>query len=199
MRLQACPRWPGADAPLRPLLLTVLACAIALPAQAQRIPVGDPLEDYLRVLSILGRAGPEAFTDRPVAASRVLAGIADTGHPWAGRLPGDGRVLTLRQPTVRIGFSSAVPTGQNDGALWQGKGLTAEFAGGAAAHVGPLEITLWPYVMYTQNGSFPLAPLAPSAQNSPFADPWHRGSTGAQIDLPQRFGNGAFWTLDPSQ
>jgi hypothetical protein len=53
-----------------------------------------------------------------------------------------------------------------------------------------LSVTLRPKLLYNQNSSFELAPVV-VANMTQYAYPWRI------IDLPQRFGPDAFWSLDP--
>lgn len=179
----------------------VCTLAAAVPIRAQVVPVGDPIEDYARVLGLLGLGNGESFFLRPLAAARLLAGVADSGHPWAGlaamQLPGAGlRAVPLE---IRTAYNSLMPWGQNDGALWQGRGVSGSVSGGAGFRHGGLDVTLAPTLVYAQNADFALIPLAPPAQNSPFAYPYHGGPQGSRIDLPQRFGDASFGALDPGQ
>jgi hypothetical protein len=43
---------------MRGAVLALLAVGLATPASAQDLTVGDPREDYLRVLQLLGKARP---------------------------------------------------------------------------------------------------------------------------------------------
>lgn len=181
---------------------TLLAAAPA--ARAQRLPVGDPWEDYARVMGLLGRAAPNGWTVRPLADTQALAGLADTAHPWRDHLPRNAELLSkfgLRVEalpvTLRSFNNSAYPSGQNDGAVFQGRGLTLALDGGIAARFGPLTVTLRPQVIYSRNRAFELAPVVDS-QRTPYANPWWaRGASNKYIDQPQRFGPDPYWVLDP--
>ncbi len=179
---------------LRAALTIILAGQLgAASLRAQTVPVGDPLEDYTRVLSLL-RLGPDqSFLLRPLGTV-----TADVG-PWRDRLRLDtGRVEWLA-PTLRLFENSAFPGGVNDGAVWQGRGLTLAAEGGATARVGALTISIRPRLIWTQNRAFALRDVTDSGRTR-FADPFHpRNGAGSWIDRPQRFGPDAFWTLDPGQ
>jgi hypothetical protein len=192
----------GYRAAMRALLIPgmIAACA-ATPLAAQQLPVGDPFEDYVRVLGLIGRADPGGMVIRPLDWGRAAATIADTGHPWAGRLPRHGEGLILDEPWSRLGYSSAVPEGRNDGALWQGRGATLGGGWGATWRRGGLTVTLRPAAYWVQNREFALSPLAPPPATSPWAYPYHRGGSpaAARIDMPQRFGPDAFTIMDAGQ
>ena len=174
-------------------LLALLACS---PAAGQTLDVGEPFEDYVRVLQTLGRAEAGSFTVRPLFPARVSISAGD--HPWSRRWDTvrvereAAPVLRAIAPRVRSFTNSNFPEGRNDGALWQGKGSTVALDAGATWGWRGLTATLHPTVFYTQNAGFELAPV--STREMPrYAYPWH------VIDLPQRFGAQPFWTLDPGQ
>lgn len=160
---------------------------------AQGISVGDPLEDYLRVLQITGRPVAGSFTVRslvPTSASAVLDGPA---HPWASHLgESSADAVELTDPRLRFFANSRFPSGRNDGAIWQGRGLTTAADVGVRARWRNLTVIVQPTVIVTQNARFELAPVV-VPQLPEQAYPWRR------IDMPQRFGSDSFWTLDPGQ
>jgi hypothetical protein len=167
-------------------------------AVGQTLAVGDPLEDYARLLQLTGRVDPGSFTVRPFALFDPTALVGTEGHAWEGRLRigtlrrGGELVLVVEDPLLRAFANSRFPTGQNDGAVWQGRGITTALDGGATLRWRPVTLQVRPTVVYTQNRSFPLAPVTVSGMPE-YAYPWRR------IDAPQRFGPDPFWTLDPGQ
>ena len=181
---------------------TIFALAAALPVSAQQVRVGDPLEDYARVLGLLGLAAPQSFLIRPLPAQRLFAEVPDSGHPWAAASvrPRDSSAgLRVEPGQLLVATNSAFPWGQNDGALWQGKGLSALLTGGMGYRAGILDITIAPALVWAQNDDFVLSPFIPPPASSPFAYPYHRDTGGVRIDWPQRFGDAAVTRLDPGQ
>jgi hypothetical protein len=168
-------------------------CALAwnATASAQSIEVGDPFEDYARVMQILGRADAGSFTIRSLTTDGFS--LDDASHPWAGRWasPAESPV-TLIAPRLRTFVNSSYPVGQNDGAIWQGKGLTTALDVGAHASWRGLSLTLHPTLIHNQNASFELG-VGTMTGLPVYAYPWR------VIDMPQRFGPDAFWTVDPGQ
>jgi hypothetical protein len=81
----------------------------------------------------------------------------------------------------------------NDGALWAGRGLSAEWRGGAQVLWGPVTATWYPTIWFAQNADFPTVQVSNPAR-SPFSYPWR-----ADIDWPQRFGPGAVAAFDWGQ
>jgi len=163
-------------------------------ASAQTLPVGDPFEDYLRMLDISGMADVGSFTVRPFGPGDVREWLTAGEHPWRERLAAEadeqdgGVTIRLEDPFLRMFANSRFPMGQNDGAVWQGRGLTAALDVGATMKWRALTVSVRPTLLYAQNRSFDLAP-APTE----FDYPWR------PIDLPQRFGPDPLWTLDPGQ
>lgn len=100
-------------------------------------------------------------------------------------------------------YNTAAPYGQNDGALWQGKGYNSSLTAGARLEAYGLEATFKPQLSFSQNREFDyIKPNYPSVdENNNFtiyngkADTY--GYYGVQyIDAPQRFGDKAFFTYD---
>lgn len=185
---------------IRPPALRALAAigliSAALPARAlgQALQTGDVLEQYIRVLQVDGLVKGSSFFLRPL----VNGAAADSAGPWARRFgsapSGDTGALRLAYDParVRITENSATPWGQNDGAMWQGRGLNAALDGGATLTWRGLTVTVHPTLVYAQNASFPLAPVNDTL-GSPYGYPWF------VMDLPQRPGPNAYQRLDAGQ
>jgi hypothetical protein len=178
------------------LLLTPPAVA------AQDVRVGDPLEEYLRVLQVSGREVRGSFSVRPFLRLDDAMGLDASRDPWglgkrlaAPRPFGGGGWLGGVSGQAGVVVNSTLPEGQNDGPVWSGKGLTAVLGFGGSVGLGALEISARPVLFVAQNAAFELAP----AEGSEFAYPWHTELIGARIDLPQRFGDGAYARLDPGE
>lgn len=186
-----------------PVLLTLLVIACgARGAEAQGVPVGDAVEDYARLLQVAGHLPPAlSFSVRPVRMVDVAA--ADEGetiHPWqeairpyatAARREAGLRV-SFYDPVVNTYWNSTRPSGQNDGPVWQGKGLTGAVTAGVFIRAGAVSMAVRPTFMVNQNAAFPLAPAWVVKEWSPYGYPLLVGG----IDMPQRFGPEAFSTFD---
>jgi len=173
----------------------LLALAWSESVWAQPLPVGDPFEDYLRVLQIVGEADLGSFTVRPIASGGVS--LSSANRAWTARELGFGTsagepTLELIDPRLRTYFNSSYPVGQNDGAVWQGKGVTSALDLGVGASWRSLSLTLRPTVIHNQNARFELA-VGTVTGMPVYAYPWRL------IDMPQRFGSDTFWTIDPGQ
>jgi Capsule assembly protein Wzi len=171
----------------------------ALPDLRAEATAGSEAERYLRVLQVAGGAPLYPWSLRafsPAEIDRLAAGNAD--HPWAARFaPADsargvrGGVL---RPSLRAYYNTAFPQGGNDGALWVGRGGTVAATAGVALRWGALSVRVEPVAFWTQNRGFALMPNG-RPDSARFADP----ENPATIDLPQRFGDGGYWRLDPGQ
>ena len=89
-------------------------------------------------------------------------------------------------------YNTAAPYGQNDGALWQGKGYNTSLTAGARLEAYGLEVTFKPQLSFSQNREFD---IMPSAYDSEYGYFWGYGDNKG-VDAPQRFGDKAFFTYD---
>ena len=85
-------------------------------------------------------------------------------------------------------YNTKAPYGQNDGALWQGKGYNTSLTAGARLEAYGLELTLKPQVSWSQNRGFDFLPGVYGSEYSYF---WK-----GNIDLVQRYGDSSFGTFD---
>jgi hypothetical protein len=137
------------------LLLIVLLPAIA-PAQEALL---SDTERYYDFLSLQG------LTERPYLNYRTLSDSAwnidgEAAHPWQNHNLGTTRKLfgdiTMRLygPELFTSYNTAAPYGQNDGALWQGRGFNASFTAGIRFEGYGVEATLKPQLAFSQNAGF---------------------------------------------
>lgn len=85
-------------------------------------------------------------------------------------------------------YNTAAPYGQNDGALWQGKGYNTSLTAGVRLEAYGFEVTVKPQVAFSQNLGFEIMPGVYGSEYSYF---W-----AGNIDLVQRYGDSSFWTFD---
>lgn len=162
-------------------------------------------ENYYEFLALNGSL------ERPYLNYRTLSdSVWDTSdlgdHPWAGNNLGSMRRVSDRfafrvyGPELFSSYNSAAPYGQNDGALWQGKGFNASLSAGARGEFtfgdAKVELTLKPTVYGSQN--LPYDFVAP-AYSETESDGIYAGKASEYgyygikyIDAPQRFGDDAF-------
>jgi hypothetical protein len=179
------------------LLFCGLSMAV-LPAQEALKSAGEDYYDFLALQGIL---------PRPTLNYRTLSDSAwelpdNAEHPWQDLYLGRKRALfgdvSLRiyGPELFTSYNTAAPYGQNDGALWQGKGFNGSLTGGARLEGYGVELTFKPQLAFSQNAAFDLMPPAYSGAN--YAD--KAGIYGyygvRSIDAPQRFGDAPFFTYD---
>lgn len=162
--------------------------------------VGGELERYARSLQLAGRAEAYPWSIRgfsPSEVDRLLP--ADSAHPWGATVPlrGDAQAglrFAAIAPQARLVYNSAFPYGYNDGAIWAGRGATAALSGGFLARYRAWSLVVAPTAFVAQNAVFPLTPNGLEGEGV-LAD----GRFPNAIDLPQRFGTGAYGRVDPGQ
>ena len=158
-------------------------------------------EGYYDLLSLLGLA------ERPYLNYRTLSDSTwglDGGisHLWQGLDLGTKRnlfgVVSMRVygPELFSSYNTAAPYGQNDGALWQGRGFNASLSGGVRFEGYGVGLTFKPALAFSQNLEFDyMQPAYPGANYADKAGEY--GYYGLpSIDAPQRFGDGPFFAFD---
>jgi hypothetical protein len=156
------------------------------------------VEEYYDFLALQG------LVDRPALNYRTLSdsvwNIKDgTGHPWQAQNLGTTRrflddklKLRIYGPELFMSVNTAAPYGQNDGALWQGRGFNTGFTTGLRLESYGVEATFKPQLSFSQNAAFE---IMQSNYDSEYGYFWgYAHNTG--IDAPQRFGNKPFFTWD---
>ena len=107
-----------------------------------------------------------------------------------------GLTAKIYGPEWFSSYNSAAPYGQNDGALWQGRGFNTALTTGLRLEGYGFELTFKPQVSWSQNKEFDYT--RPSYAGDLYkgkADTY--GYYGVPCeDAPQRFGNESFWTYD---
>ncbi|HQR30443.1 MAG TPA: hypothetical protein PLL32_08535, partial [Anaeromyxobacteraceae bacterium] len=96
--------------------------------------------------------------------------------------------------TLSVYANTGYPSGSNDGAVWQGKGFSAQLGVGLGFRWGILSAAFVPGLAWQQNVAFPLVPTYRPG-NLEYANPWY----GDSLDVPQRFGPSPYWTVTPGQ
>lgn len=161
--------------------------------------VGSEVERYLRVLQTTGDVAVYPWSSRAFLPSEVEALAPASGaHPWASRFSfsaaGSRFQVAAVRPNVRIRYNSGFPFGDNEGGVWNGRGVTSSVRAGVAARWGPLSLTLAPMAFRSENAAFDIVEISDTSI-SRFSDPTFPRS----IDLPQRFGAGTYQRLDWGQ
>lgn len=185
--------------------------AITFPVASQEA-LKSAEEEYYDYLSLFG------ILERPFLNYRTLSDSdwsldENAEHIWKGNNLGTKKTLWSLQnkksnwftdgidtdiklklygPDWLNSYNTAAPYGQNDGALWQGKGYNTSLSAGARLEAFGFELTIKPQVTFSQNLEFA---TMPSSYDSEYGYFWGY-SKNIGIDAPQRFGNKAFWTFD---
>ncbi|MSR22647.1 MAG: hypothetical protein EXR92_03750 [Gemmatimonadetes bacterium] len=196
------------------ILIGALAASLLLPwfARAQRFPsgpapaefeafAGGEIERYLRTLQDAGQLAPYPWSIRALSPREIEAlAVHEAAHPWSKRysFAGDSTGGVTRRvqygllsPSVDVVYNSAFPFGGNDGPLWAGRGVTSAVGFGGYARWGPIDLTIAPVAFRAENQAFGLAPGSSVPGNE-----YQNAVAPAHIDLPQRFGDGAYQRLD---
>ena len=118
----------------------------------------------------------------------VLWESENQGKNWFTRGFFHGFKLKVFGPEWFNSYNTTAPYGQNDGALWQGKGYNTSFSTGLKIESFGFELTVKPQVSFSQNLAYNFLPGVFGNENSYF---WGYG-----IDLVQRFGNKSFTNFD---
>ena len=184
-----------------PIVLSVFSAAFA------QETLKSTEEEYYDFLSLTGAA------ERPTLNYRTLSDsewqITDENHLWKDNNLGTKRTLYESDSTETNWFTAGIdrsvklklygpewfnsyntkaPYGQNDGALWQGKGYNTSLTAGARLEAFGFEATFKPQVSWSQNREFDYMPGVYGSEYSYF---WK-----GNIDLVQRYGDSSFWTFD---
>jgi hypothetical protein len=159
-------------------------------------------EEYYDFLALQGLAERPTLNYRTLSDS-VWAVDENAAHPWQGQNLGTPRYFFDRRIKLKIygpelfnSVNTAAPYGQNDGALWQGRGYNGSLTGGFRLEAFGIEATFKPQLAFSQNLAFDYVTPAYSGIN--YAE---KGDTYGyygitSIDAPQRFGNEPFFTWD---
>lgn len=106
-------------------------------------------------------------------------------------------------PQVMEVTNTSLPFGQNDGALWQGKGYNVRALAGITANFGPVQIIAVPEAVASTNDNLSIDPtdLRFSRPLPPSRNAWSspHNVVPYSIDLPYRFGDKAIKKVYPGQ
>lgn len=166
------------------------------PDALYRITPDDPAWNYSRLVQS-GEAGEEetSYLLRPEVWS---AGRGHSPQYETSRSLAVSRDSTLQirlySPMIYTSYNQEIPLGQNDGALWQGRGRNWFMRTGVGVQYGPLTMVLRPQFVYSQNQEFPFeTELGTEFQN--YNHPRFGGTRYQDFlthaDLPLRYGNEA--------
>ena len=115
---------------------------------------------------------------------------------WFARGIKQGVTARIYGPEWFNSYNTASPYGQNDGALWQGRGYNMALTAGVRLEGYGFELTFKPQVCWMENREFEyIKPNYNGVNYTGKAEKYgYYGVTS--IDAPQRFGDESFWTFD---
>lgn len=166
-------------------------------------------EEYFDFLSIQGLADRSFMSYRTLSDSKWI--LNDESHVWNEQNTGTSHILfesenpsenfftrginqnlsyRIYGPDWYNSFNTKVPYGQNDSALWQGKGFNSSLTGGARLEGYGFEVTLKPQLTFSQNLDYTYKKSAYESEYGYFS------GGGYYIDMPQRFGDSAYYNFD---
>ena len=199
--------------------LALAGAAPALPAQGApgcTDPVAQPsgpvqglLWDFHRTAELADATASRArLVNRP--SSHADAILCGERLPWALRAPpAAGREALVRPTPATAGafVNSGYPDDRNNGPVWEGRGLSVAVSGGARLRWRAVSAALAPTIAFQQNGDHDFFE-EPRRAFSPERNRWinysrfvyaRPGHLPGWIDLPQRFGESAFWSAHPGE
>ena len=155
---------------------------------------GNPLLDE-KGNPVTEKTLPEhVWQNNNLGRKRTLWQSENKGENWFTRGFDHSIKFKAYGPEWYNSFNTSSPYGQNDGALWQGKGYNTSLTGGARLEAYGFEVTIKPQVSFSQNLEFDLMDNSAYYTNK-YAYIWGYGNN-VGVDAPQRFGDSAFWNFD---
>lgn len=192
----------------RSAALSVCVIISAVPARGQTVmsdsirpwlmPVpGSPAERYVRSLEVGGLRPKRSVAVRDGFEQWV--GIEGSGPsesgPWGGvyrSMPSGSTRWGLLPARAMTAFNSGFPYQRGEGPVWYGRGFTHAVEAGVHVRWGPLRAVLNPLWFRAENESFELAQTRSGGGDYVFQSPLQ---TAGRLDMPQRFGFGAYQGL----
>ena len=187
------------------LLILILASLIYFVFAQESLKSTE--EEFYDFLSLTGQS------ERPTLGYRTLSDstwkITNKSHVWAENNLGTKYTLWENETPSENWFANGIdqcvklkvygpewynsyntnaPYGQNDGALWQGKGFNTSFSTGARLEAYGFELTFKPQVSWSQNKEFDLISNHCYGSVYSYFQP--------EIDFPQRFGDESLKSFD---
>lgn len=179
-------------------LITIFFQIVCQPVTAQQTGIHDLYVDYERILHLEGITPAHNVSNQPFFYEYISQIDSLSGHPWEQTyLPPSSlfsipnMTISLYDPESRSYWRNLKPGGINNGAVWEGRGLTSSFSTGLYFNYRFLSASIRPLIIYNQNQSFALSRYPVRSGRSEFSSPFNN------VDTPQRFGSQSFWTFDP--
>lgn len=175
----------ASGAALQPAYAQEPAAGFSAPGCRASNPAGS-LAEQLELVAALAAGDPRSTTLRPLAAPPAAgSGSAD------GPAPRAACSATWLPWSAAAWYNTAQAHADRDGAVWQGRGLTAAATGGFQAAFGALSVRIQPLATFAENRAFlPETGATPGSYSDPFV---------AGIDLPYRFGDSPLFRVEPGE
>ena len=132
------------------------------------------------------------WSNNNLGSTFILWKPEQTSENWFAKGINQDLKMKIYGPKWFNSFNTASPYGQNDGALWQGKGYNTSLSAGVRFEFYGIEATIKPNINFSQNLEFA---IMPSNYDNEYGYFWGY-SKNKGIDKPQRFGDKPFWTFD---
>ena len=136
---------------------------------------------------------PHPWQNNNLGTKKTLWKTSSENTNWFTNGLNRSVALKIYGPEWFNSFNTAAPYGQNDGALWQGKGYNTSLTAGVRLEAYGFEVTVKPQVVFSQNLDFE---IMKSHSDSEYGYFWGYGTKNNGVDLPQRFGDKAFVYFD---
>lgn len=193
-------QWPG-------VAVTFVAFLISpslLKAQASSLPEPTGYSAFESVITVSGDSAERILISQLAGAtpvSRYL--LRSPSSLMLNRSSGRRDGFSIVLPEITSVTNSELPFGQNDGALWAGKGYSVRALAGATAHFGPFHLIAIPEFVSTTSYRMSLnvidlrfsRPLP--ATRSSFSSPFN--VVPYSIDMPYSLGDSSWRKLYPGQ
>ena len=136
--------------------IVVLSSLTSLFSQEKLLSAVDSYYDFLSL---------DGYTERPYLNFRTLSDSKwifnqPEENKWQNQLKptNSGNYLKIFGPDFFVSYNGASPYGQNDGLLWQGKGLNAYLSAGMRYEKNGFALTFKPELVFSENKSFLFMP-----------------------------------------
>ena len=103
-----------------------------------------------------------------LGCQKVLWESENQGKNWFSKGFFHGTKIKFFGPEWFNSFNTTAPYGQNDGALWQGKGYNTSFSTGIRVESFGFELTVKPQISFSQNLAYNFLPGVFGNENSYF-------------------------------
>ncbi len=141
----------------------------------------------------LDESSAHIWKDNNLGTTFTLWEASTPAENWFARGIKQGLTARIYGPEWFNSYNTAVPYGQNDGALWQGRGYNTSFTAGARLEGYGFELTFKPQVSWMQNREFD---INENIYPNKYSYSFQSDTVNHPIDIVQRYGEISFWNFD---